>query len=133
MKNKILLILRILTALIFLQTLYFKFTASPESVFIFSTLGMEPYGRIGSGIAELIAAGLLLLPSTVIYGAVFSIGIISGAILSHLTILGIVVADDGGLLFILAVLVFLSSLGILFLKKEELAQLVNQYIFKKRS
>ncbi len=133
MKNKILLILRILTALIFLQTLYFKFTASPESVFIFSTLGMEPYGRIGSGIAELIAAGLLLLPSTVIYGAVFSIGIISGAILSHLTILGIVVADDGGLLFILAVIVFLSSLGILFLKKEELAQLVNQYIFKKRS
>lgn len=131
MKNKILLILRLLTALIFLQTLYFKFTASPESVFIFSTLGMEPYGRIGSGVAELIAAGLLLLPSTVIYGAIFSIGIISGAILSHLTILGIVVMDDGGLLFSLALLVFLFSSSILFLKKEELVQLVNQYILKK--
>jgi predicted membrane protein len=131
MKNKILLILRILTALIFLQTLYFKFTASPESVFIFSTLGMEPYGRIGSGVAELIAAGLLLLPSTVIYGAIFSIGIISGAILSHLTLLGIVVMDDGGLLFSLALLVFLFSSSILFLKKEELVQLVNQYILKK--
>ncbi len=131
MKNKILLILRILTALIFLQTLYFKFTASSESVFIFSTLGMEPYGRIGSGVAELIAAGLLLLPSKVIYGAVFSIGIISGAILSHLTLLGIVVMDDGGLLFALALLVFLFSSAILFLKKEELVQLVNQYIFKK--
>ncbi len=131
MKNKILLTLRILTALIFLQTLYFKFTADPESVFIFSTLGMEPYGRIGSGIAELITAGLLLLPSTVLYGAIFSIGIISGAILSHLTVLGIVVSDDGGLLFGLAVLILVFSLGILFLKKEELVQLINQSILKK--
>ena len=129
--KKIILVLRFIVALILLQTLYFKFTASPESVFIFSTLGMEPYGRILSGIGELIASILLLIPSTVIFGAILSIGIISGAILSHLTLLGIVVMDDGGLLFILALIVFFFSFIILILKKEEVRQLLNQYIFKK--
>lgn len=131
MKNKLILLLRIITALILLQTLFFKFTASPESVFIFSTLGLEPYGRIGSGIAELIASILILLPSTMIWGAILSIGIISGAILSHLTILGIVVMNDNGLLFSLALIVFFSSLAILILKKEELIMLLDKFIFNK--
>ncbi len=114
MKNKTIInwVLRIIPALIFLQTLFFKFTAAPESVYIFETLGLEPIGRIGSGIAELIAAILLLIPRTTWMGAILGFGVISGAILSHLTTLGIEVQGDGGTLFILAVVTFICC-GIL--------------------
>jgi len=72
--------LRAIAAIILLQTLFFKFTGAKESVYIFTTLGMEPWGRIGSGAAELIASILLLLPQTVVFGAIMSLGVISGAI-----------------------------------------------------
>lgn len=96
-------------AAILLQTLYFKFTAHPDSVYIFQTLGLEPYGRIGIGFAELVTAILLILSKTRGIGGILGLGIISGAIFSHLTQLGIVVNNDGGLLFGLAVAVFISS------------------------
>jgi uncharacterized membrane protein YphA (DoxX/SURF4 family) len=102
-------ILRILAALIMLQTLFFKFTAAPESVYIFTTLGMEPWGRIGIGIGELIASILILIPATTAFGALLAAGLMSGAIFFHLTKLGIVVKDDSGQLFIYALLVFISS------------------------
>ena len=102
-------VVRIVVAAILLQTLYFKFTAAPESVYIFQTLGMEPWGRIGSGIAELIAAVLILIPRTAGTGAVLALGVISGAIVSHLTKLGIEVQGDGGTLFYLALVVFAGS------------------------
>jgi hypothetical protein len=113
--------LRGIAAVILLQTLFFKFTGARESVYIFSTLGMEPWGRIGSGVAELIASVLLLIPSTVVYGALLSLGVISGAILSHLTKLGIALpaVDDHGELFALALVVFLCSLGTLYLHRAE--------------
>lgn len=95
----------IVAALILLQTLWFKFTAAPESVYIFSQLGAEPAGRIGSGVAELIAAALLLIPRTAWIGAAIALGIMSGAIVSHLTVLGIEVMGDGGTLFVLALAV----------------------------
>src|SRR5436305_12282036 len=81
--------LRGTAAVILAQTLFFKFSAAKESVYIFSTLGLEPWGRIGSGVIELIAAILLLIPRTVVFGALISLGVISGAIVSHLTKLGI--------------------------------------------
>lgn len=112
--------LQLLVAGILFQTLFFKFTAAPESVYIFSTLGMEPWGRIGSGAAELVAVVLLLVPRTVVWGALLSLGVISGALVSHLTRLGIVVQNDGGLLFALALLVFAGSTAILALRREEL-------------
>lgn len=96
------LILRILAAVILLQTLYFKFTGAAESVFIFETLGMEPLGRYGSGMAELISAILLLIPRTVVLGALGGALVMLGAIGSHLGPLGIEVMEDGGLLFGLA-------------------------------
>ncbi|MEZ4918713.1 MAG: DoxX family protein [Saprospiraceae bacterium] len=102
-------IIRLVVAIILAQTLYFKFTAAPESVYIFETLGMEPWGRIGSGIAELIAVVLLLIPGTVALGSVLALGVISGALVSHLTKLGIEVQGDGGTLFYLAVAVFVGS------------------------
>ena len=106
-------ILRLIIAGILLQTLYFKFTGAEESVYIFTTLGMEPWGRIGSGIVELIAALLLLIPKGNWLGALMALGTVTGAIFFHLTKLGIEVMEDGGLLFILACVVFLGSLFIL--------------------
>jgi uncharacterized membrane protein YphA (DoxX/SURF4 family) len=118
--------LRIIPAIILLQTLYFKFSAAPESVYIFTTLGMEPYGRIGSGIAELIAGILLVIPATSLYGAVLALGIMGGAIMSHLTKLGISVMDDGGYLFGLAIVVALCSAVIVWLEKDKLWALAGR-------
>src|SRR3982751_4961096 len=89
-------VLQIAVAVILFQTLFFKFTGAEESVYIFTRVGAEPWGRIGSGVVELIATILLLVPATSALGALLSLGVISGAILSHLTLLGIVVKDDGG-------------------------------------
>src|ERR1043166_1339429 len=89
-------ILQIIVALILFQTLFFKFTGAAESKYIFTRLGLEPWGRIGSGVVELIACILLLHPRTVTLGAILSIGVISGAIVSHLTRLGIVVVNSDG-------------------------------------
>ncbi len=111
---------RIIVAIILLQTLFFKFTGAPESIYIFEKMGMEPWGRIGSGIVELIAGILILIPNTKIYGAILSLGVISGAIVSHLTKLGIEVQNDGGALFGMAVLVFVLSLGLIIYHKKEI-------------
>jgi len=116
-------ICRIVVALIFFQTLFFKFTGAEESKVIFSTLmgpDLEAVGRLGSGTVELIAAVLLLISRTAVYGALLSLAVISGAIFSHLTVLGIAVDDDGGLLFGLAILVFILSLVVLYLHRHEL-------------
>ena len=112
-------VLQLIVAGILFQTLFFKFTGAEESVYIFSTLGIEPWGRIASGIAELVVVVLILLPSTVALGALLGLGVITGALLSH-TRLGLVVKDDGGLLFALAVIVFLSSATVLYLRRAEL-------------
>lgn len=112
--------LQLIVAGILLQTLFFKFTGAAESVYIFSTLGAEPWGRIGSGVVELIAALLLLYPATITVGAVLALGVISGAIVSHLTVLGIEVQGDGGLLFFLALAVFVSSAAILILRRGDI-------------
>ena len=114
--------LRGIAAVILLQTLFLKFTGAKESVYIFTTLGMEPWGRIGSGVAELIASILLLLPQTVVFGAILSLGVISGAIFFHLTKLGIALplVDDHGELFALAVIVFVCSAVVLIMHRDEL-------------
>jgi len=113
-------VLQLLVAGILLQTLFFKFTGAAESVYIFSTLGAEPWGRIGSGVVELIAAVLLLIPLTTTIGAALALAVITGAIVSHVTILGIEVQGDGGLLFGLAVTVFVASALILLLRRDEI-------------
>jgi putative oxidoreductase len=113
-------LLRLVVAGILLQTLFFKFTGAAESVYIFETLGAEPWGRLGSGVAELAAAGLLLLPSTVALGALLSLGVMGGAIASHLTVLGIEIMGDGGLLFALAIIVFACSAAVLLAFADEL-------------
>jgi uncharacterized membrane protein YphA (DoxX/SURF4 family) len=118
-------IIRILAAVILLQTLYFKFTAAEESVFIFSTLGIEPYGRIGSGIIELIASILILIPRITLLGALIGMGVMAGALLSHLLVLGIEVQNDGGTLFILAVITFLCCTFLVFQHRNKISDLLK--------
>jgi uncharacterized membrane protein YphA (DoxX/SURF4 family) len=113
-------VLRVLAAIILLQTLFFKFTGAEESVYIFTKLGIEPWGRIGTGVMELIASLLILLPRTTAFGALLAAGIMSGAILSHLFFLGISVQGDGGLLFVYALLVFSSAAVLLVWYRQQL-------------
>jgi hypothetical protein len=119
-------ILRLTVAFILLQTLYFKFTAHPDSVHIFSALGVEPWGRIGLGIVELITAVLILIPKTKIIGMVNSLGIILGAVFSHLLVLGVNVSNDGGGLFTLAIIVLIASTLFLIIHKTEVLNLIKK-------
>lgn len=118
-------ILQIVAAAILGQTLFFKFTGAEESVFIFATLGAEPWGRIGSGLLELVAVVLLLVPRTAGAGALLALALMSGAILSHLTKLGVEVKGDGGLLFGLAVVVLASSTVVAYLRRHQIPVVGN--------
>lgn len=133
MKSKIIIswLLRVTAAIILLQTLYFKFTAQPESVELFTKLGVEPWGRIMTGVFELIASILLIIPSTVFAGALLGTGLMTGAILSHLTILGIESKNDGGQLFMLAIAVLLCCAGLLILYKDHGMLFFEKYIKNK--
>ena len=132
MKIKIIIswILRIAAAVILLQTLYFKFTAQPESVELFTKLGVEPWGRIATGIIELITSILLLIPSTVFIGAFLGIGLMAGAIVSHIAVIGIESQGDGGQLFMLAIIVLLCCIILSVLYKQQLVDFINSN-FKK--
>jgi len=110
-------LLQLTVAGILLQTLFFKFTGAEESVYIFSRLGAEPWGRIGSGVVELIASLLLLMPAFAPVGAILTMGVMAGAIVSHLTVLGIEVKGDGGLLFGLALTAFVASAIVLVIRR----------------
>lgn len=123
-------VLRLMAAVIMLQTLYFKFSASEESVYIFTTLGMEPWGRIGIGCLELIASILILYPKTTGVGSILGIGLMSGALFFHFTKLGFEVKGDGGQLFFYALAVFISSLLLAFFHKKDITQLVLKIIKK---
>lgn len=118
-----------MAAVILVQTLFFKFTAAPESVYIFTKVGLEPVGRIGSGVVELIAAILLFVPGLTWLGAGLALGVIGGAIMSHLTVLGIEVQGDHGLLFGLALLVAICSCVLLFLDRRAIP-IVGKLLFK---
>jgi len=117
-------IFQIIAAAILLQTLFFKFTGAEESIRIFTTLGTEPWGRFGSGFIELITGVLLLIPTTATIGAILALGVMSGAIFSHLTVLGIDLSgagiNDSGFLFTLAVIVFISSAVVLIIRRQEI-------------
>jgi hypothetical protein len=113
-------LLQIVVAVILVQTLFFKFTGAAESIYIFTTVGAEPWGRYGSGVMELIAAALLLIPGTVAIGALLAMGVGVGAVFSHLTLLGIDVQGDGGLLFGLACVVLVASAVVLAMHRRQL-------------
>ena len=118
---------RIISALIMLQTLFYKFTGAPESVAIFTELGIEPVGRIGSGVVELVASILILIPSTVWLGSILALGTMGGAIISHIAVLGIL-RDDGGYLFFLAVIVFICSAISFWLSRKSIPTAIQKYL-----
>jgi uncharacterized membrane protein YphA (DoxX/SURF4 family) len=117
-------VFRLLAAIIMLQTLYFKFTAHPQSVHLFTILGMEPWGRIGTGVLELIASLLILYPRTTPYGALLGLGLMSGAIFFHLTKLGLKFDGDYGL-FTYAVIAFVSCGVLVLFDKDRLLRLIG--------
>jgi uncharacterized membrane protein YphA (DoxX/SURF4 family) len=123
-------VLRIIAAVILLQTLYFKFTAHPESVELFTKLGAEPWGRIGTGILELITGILLLIPATAFVGGLLGMGLMFGAIASHTLVIGIESKGDGGQLFMLAIIVLICSMAIQFIHRKEGIALAQKYLPK---
>ena len=114
------LVIRIVVAIILLQTLYYKFGGHEDSLYIFEKTGLGDAGRIGSGVVELIAAILILVPKTIWLGALITLGTMSGAIFMHLTKLGIEINGDGGTLFGMAVLVFVLSLITLLINRKNI-------------
>ena len=120
MNKNLLFVLRLIVAVILLQTLYYKFGAHEDSVYIFTTLGLEPYGRIGIGVMELIASILILIKKTSWAGALLSVCLMAGAIFSHLTQLGIEVKGDGGQLFYMAIGTWVLSLIVLWSERKQI-------------
>lgn len=126
MNNRILTMsLRIIAAAILVQTLYFKFIGAPESIYIFTQLGIEPFGRIGSGIIELIASICLLTPKTTYIGAFLGFSTMVGAIFSHIFVLGIEVQNDGGLLFALALAVLLCCILLIYFERSKIKKFIK--------
>ena len=126
MKNPIFIwIVKLLAVVILVQTLYFKFTGAEESIYIFTKLGIEPFGRIGSGIVELIASILILIPRTTLLGALLGLGTMLGAIFSHLFVLGIEVKNDGGELFILAIITLLCCVILIIQNRNKISDLLR--------
>jgi len=123
------LFLRITVAIIYIQTLYFKFTAHPDSVYIFTKMGVEPFGRISLGVIELIISICILIPKTKYAAIVMSIVIVLGALMSHIFILGIIVNGDNGLLFSLACLIFLLSIILFIYHYDEIKLKANRILF----
>ena len=121
-------VLRIIAAVILLQTLYFKFTAHPESVELFSKLGAEPWGRIGTGVLELITGILLLIPATAFVGGFLGMGLMFGAIASHILVIGIESKGDGGQLFMLAIIVLICTMAIQMIHRKEGKALAQKYL-----
>lgn len=118
-------VLRLVAAYLMLQTLYYKFTGANESIYIFTTIGMEPWGRFGTGVMELIASALILWPRTTHFGALMGVGLMSGAIFFHLTKLGIEVKGDGGLLFYYALTIFICCAILLVVYKDRFLALLK--------
>lgn len=126
MKNPLFIwIVKLIAVVILVQTLYFKFTGAEESVYIFTTLGIEPFGRIGSGVVELIASVLILIPRTTLLGALLGMSTMAGALVSHLVFLGVEVKNDGGTLFILAIITFLCCLILIYNQKSKIPDLLR--------
>lgn len=118
-KNKTSLIIRIIISIIYIQTSYFKLTGHPDSVYIFSKLGIEPYGRFGAGVIELMISPLLLINKTKLLSIIVSLGIIIGIIVSHLYIIGINIKGDNGSLFTLAIIIFILNIVLIHLHRTD--------------
>jgi hypothetical protein len=123
-------LLQLAISIIVGQTLFFKFSGAAESIYIFNTLGIEPWGRLGLASLELLAIVLLWIPSTTLYARLLILGMMSGAIASHLLVLGIEIMEDQGELFFLGVITWLASAVLIFFKREELGVILSRFLAK---
>jgi len=130
MKKYSLTISKIMIAFIFIETLFFKFSAAQESVDLFTKIAGddEALMRIGTGILELLAAVLLFIPKKTWLGAGLAIGLMGGAIMSHLTIIGIEHNNDGGLLFGAAILTFIAGWFVLYKVKYQIPIIGKRFL-----
>jgi len=127
-------VLAIYIAFVFIQSLFYKFTGAPESIYIFSTVGgwlglswFEPVGRYIIGLGELLASTLLFVPMLRPAGAALAVCIMTGAIVFHLfSPLGVVVFDDGGLLFGMACGVWISGALIVIMERSKARGLLQR-------
>ena len=121
-------LLKIIAAIIMLQTLFFKFTAAPESVDLFTKLAgnKEAFMRIGTGVLELIASILLFVPKKNWLGGILTTGLMGGAIMGHLTKLGIEHNNDGGALFYSAVVTLIIGLVITYIYRKDIPFIGNK-------
>lgn len=126
-------LLKLLISLIVGQTLFFKFSGAEESIYIFSTLKVEPWGRIALGTLELLSIILLWISRTTVYALILIFVMMCGAVASHLFILGIDIMGDGGELFILGMVTLLTSAVLLFTKREEIKTLGMKFIARKQT
>lgn len=126
MKNLVLTsIIKLKALIIFHKTLFFKFSAADENIFIFSASGIDPYGRIGSEIVELITSVLILIHRTTLIRALIGLGTMAVAMLSHFLVLGIVLQNNHGTLFISAVIAFLCSATLIYQNRVKVSQSIN--------
>lgn len=110
---------------IMIETLFFKFTAAPESVYIFSKMGTEPWWRWGQGIWELLASIGLLWPRLRWAGGILTTGAMAAAILSHFTWLGLVIQGDHGLLFGMACVTFICGFTVMMMHRDQIPNYVS--------
>ena len=122
------LLVRLIPAIIMLQTLFFKFSGAAESVYIFNSIGLEPWGRIGTGVLELIASILLLIDRRAIWGAFLGIGLMFGAVVTHLFMIGVEVMGDGGQLFFMALATLICCAWILYQRRGEFSVILYSII-----
>lgn len=120
---------RILAAMILTQSLVYKFGSHPDSIMLFTELGVEPAGRVSLGIVELVVALLILYPRTTLLGGILGVFIMAGALFTHFFLIGIIFNNDGGKLFGLAVICFLSCIGqVIILKNQLISYIKNRYV-----
>lgn len=128
MKKYLPLILKLIAAIIMLQTLFFKFSGAQESIDLFTKLAGENEAsmRIGTGVLELIASILLFIPKKTWLGAILTVGLMGGAIMGHLTKLGIEHNNDGGTLFISAVVTLIAGIILLIINRKDIPFIGNK-------
>lgn len=112
-------IAQLVAAAILAMTLPFKFSGAEETVRLFDTLGAGSAGRIGSAIMETLAVVMLLTPQLAALGGLLTLGLMSGAILSHIFVLGIF-WDGDAQLFAMAVIAFAAAAAVVLLRRREL-------------
>lgn len=111
--------LRLFISFYLIQYSYVKLSGQQSAIELFTTLEMEPWGRITIGILELITVLLILYPRTTVLGGLLGMVSMAAVIYYHLTQLGIAIRGDS-FLFIIACAIFAASLALVITNRKQL-------------